>query len=91
MKVEVSELTEQQLRKLAETRGFESVERVLAEIVAAETERDPAYQTDLDRLLNEGREDIAAGRSEVLTRDLAGQIASEGRARLAERGTDSKR
>ena len=88
MKVEISERTEQQLRKLAETRGFESVERVLAEIVATESERDPEYRAYLDHLLDEGREDIRAGRSELLTRDLAGQIAAEGRARLGGRGID---
>lgn len=90
MKVEISERTEQQLRKLAESRGFESVESVLAEIVATESERDPSYQADVERLLDEGRQDLVAGRYEVLSRELAGQIASEGRARLAKRGTDSK-
>ncbi|MEO8541496.1 MAG: hypothetical protein ABI577_17265 [bacterium] len=85
MKVEISAETEAQLLALVQARGAESIEQVIADIVAVECQWDMTQQPMLESLLNEGRADIAAGRSEVLTRDLAATIAAEGRDRMAQR------
>ncbi len=83
MRVDISPETAERLRRLVERGDFVDASEAIDAAVQQLSESSPDYEAELAAMLAEGREDMRAGRFQVLTPELIQDIL--GRERTSRR------
>ena len=79
MQVELSAETAERLRRLVERGDFADAREAIEAAVQQLSESSAAYEDELAAMLAEGREDLRAGRYQLLTPDLIESLVNRER------------